>query len=82
MARAYLALGLRRLLRTEPIRQRGFDGVLHLEGVRPAQRRRVPERRNGRAHVRPPRNGRRVDVLGNGVKECPRGNAEPYGRRA
>ena len=82
MARAYLALGLRRLLRTEPIRQRGFDGVLHLEGVRPAQRRRVPERRNGRAHVRPPCNGRRVDVLGNGVKECPRGNTEPYGRCA
>ena len=79
---AYLALGLRGLLRTKPIRQRGFDGVLHLEGVRPAQRRRVPERRNGRAHVRPSCNSRRVDKLGNGIRERLRSDAESYGRRA
>jgi hypothetical protein len=75
---AHLALGPCRLLRPEPIRQRGLDGVLQLERVYPAQPGRILQCRDSCAHAGPPGDGGRSDVFGDSVGECLRGDGESY----
>lgn len=67
---AHLSLGLCFPLRAKPILQRRLDRILNLERVYPAQPWRVPERCDGRTHARPTRDSGRIDILGNGIREC------------
>lgn len=78
----HLALGLCLPLRAKPIRQRGLDRILNLERVYPAQPWRVPQMRDGRTHVRPPRDSGRADMIGDRIRQRLLSDAKSFGNNA
>ena len=77
--KTHLAFGLCFPLRAKPIRQRGLDCILNLERVDPAQPRRDPECRDGRAHARPTRDSGRINILRNGIRKGLRSDTKSFG---